>query len=52
MTKTKAGLILQAIRDQESRVRFFGYDVGLFKTAIFCISAAISPASPACSTRW
>ncbi|CAN5187213.1 urea ABC transporter permease subunit UrtC [soil metagenome] len=42
VTKTKAGLILQAIRDQESRVRFFGYDVGLFKTAIFCISAAIA----------
>jgi len=42
VTKSKAGLILQAIRDQESRVRFFGYDVALFKTMVFCISAGIA----------
>ena len=42
VTKSKAGLILQAIRDQEARVRFFGYDVALFKTMIFCISAGIA----------
>ena len=27
VTKSKAGLVLQAIRDHEDRVRFFGYDV-------------------------
>lgn len=42
VTKSKAGLILQAIRDQESRVRFFGYDVALFKTMVFCVSAGIA----------
>jgi urea transport system permease protein len=42
VTKSKAGLILQAIRDQEARVLFFGYDVALFKTMIFCISAGIA----------
>lgn len=42
VTKSKAGLVLQAIRDQEPRVRFFGYDVALFKTMVFCISAGIA----------
>ena len=42
LTKSKAGLILQAIRDQEARVRFFGYDVALFKTVIMVISAGIA----------
>lgn len=42
VTKSKAGLILQAIRDQEARVRFFGYDVALFKTMVFCVSAGIA----------
>jgi urea transport system permease protein len=42
IAKSKAGLILQAIRDQESRVRFFGYDVALFKTMVFCVSAGIA----------
>lgn len=42
VTKSKGGLILQAIRDHESRVRYFGYDVALFKTTVFGISAAIA----------
>lgn len=42
VTKSKAGLILQAIGDQEARVRFFGYDVALFKTMVFCVSAGIA----------
>jgi len=42
VTKSKAGLILQAIRDQEQRVRYFGYDVAHFKTIVFGISAAIA----------
>jgi len=42
LTKSKAGLILQAIRDHEGRVRFFGYDVALYKTMVFTVSAAIA----------
>ncbi len=42
ITKSKAGLILQAIRDQENRVRYFGYDVAHFKIFALCASAAIA----------
>ncbi|RTM10604.1 MAG: urea ABC transporter permease subunit UrtC [Hyphomicrobiales bacterium] len=42
ITKSKAGLIAQAIRDQEDRVRFFGYDVASYKIFIFSVSAAIA----------
>lgn len=42
LTKSKAGLILQAIGDQEARVRFFGYDVAMYKTMVFAVSAAIA----------
>lgn len=42
LTKSKTGLILQAIRDEENRVRFFGYDVASYKTFAFCVSAAVA----------
>jgi urea transport system permease protein len=42
VTKSKTGLILQAIRDEEDRVRFFGYDVALYKIFIFSVSAGIA----------
>lgn len=42
ITKSKTGLILQAIRDQEDRVRFFGYDVALYKIFVFSASAGIA----------
>lgn len=42
ITRSKTGLILQAIRDQEDRVRFFGYDVARYKTFVFMVSAAIA----------
>ncbi len=42
ITKSKAGLILQAIRDHESRVRYFGYDVANFKMFAFAASAGIA----------
>lgn len=42
ITRSKTGLILQAVRDQEERVRFFGYDVALYKTFVFSLSAAIA----------
>ena len=42
VTKSKAGLILQAIRDHEDRVRYFGYDVANFKIFAFAVSAGIA----------
>lgn len=41
-TRTKAGLIVQAIRDHESRVRYFGYDVAGYQIFVFALSAAIA----------
>jgi urea transport system permease protein len=41
-TKTKAGLIVQAIRDHEGRVRYFGYDVAAYQIFVFALSAAIA----------
>ncbi|HYH17730.1 MAG TPA: urea ABC transporter permease subunit UrtC [Azospirillum sp.] len=41
-TKSKAGLILQAVRDHEERVRYFGYDVAYYKIAALTVSAAIA----------
>jgi urea transport system permease protein len=41
-TRTKAGLIVQAIRDHESRVRYFGYDVAAYQIFVFALSAAIA----------
>ncbi|MDX5362208.1 MAG: urea ABC transporter permease subunit UrtC [Alphaproteobacteria bacterium] len=42
ITKSKTGLIMQAIRDHEGRVRYFGYDVSNFKIFAFSASAAIA----------
>ncbi|RMD62891.1 MAG: urea ABC transporter permease subunit UrtC [Alphaproteobacteria bacterium] len=42
ITKSKTGLIMQAIRDHEDRVRYFGYDVAHFKIFAFAASAAIA----------
>ena len=42
ITKSKTGLILQAVRDQENRVRYFGYDVANFKIFSFAVSAGIA----------
>ncbi len=40
--KSKLGRILIAMRDQEDRVRFSGYDVAGFKIFIFCLGAAFA----------
>ncbi|MEO5757396.1 MAG: urea ABC transporter permease subunit UrtC [Mesorhizobium sp.] len=42
VTRSKTGLILQAVRDREERVRFFGYDVALYTTFVFSVSAGIA----------
>jgi urea transport system permease protein len=40
--KSKLGRLLIAIRDQEDRVRFSGYDVASFKVFVFCLGAAFA----------
>ena len=42
ITQTKTGLILQAIRDDESRVRYFGYDVAAYQIFAFTVSAGVA----------
>lgn len=42
VTRSKVGLILRAIREDNMRVRYFGYDVARYETVVFCISAAIA----------
>lgn len=41
-TKSKAGLVLQAIRNDPDRARFLGYDVSAYQTLAFAISAGIA----------
>ncbi len=40
--KSKLGRLLIAMRDQEDRVRFSGYNVASFKIFIFCLGAAFA----------
>ncbi len=40
--KSKLGRVLVAMRDQEDRVRFSGYDVAQFKIFVFCAGAAFA----------
>lgn len=40
--KSKLGRVLIAMRDQEDRVRFSGYDVASFKIFIFCLGAGFA----------
>ncbi|MGI1677125.1 MAG: urea ABC transporter permease subunit UrtC [Cellvibrionaceae bacterium] len=40
--KSKLGRLLVAMREQEDRVRFSGYDVANFKIFIFCIAGVFS----------
>ncbi len=42
VSKSKLGRLLLAIRDEEQRVRFSGYDVANYKIFILCFSAALS----------
>lgn len=42
VTRSKTGLILQATRDHEDRVRYFGYDVAHYKIFAMGVSAAIA----------
>jgi urea transport system permease protein len=39
---TRAGLILQAVRDDQNRARYLGFDVTAYQTFFFAVSAAIA----------
>lgn len=42
LVATRAGLILQAIRDDQNRVRYLGFDVPAYQVFFFAVSATIS----------
>ncbi len=42
LVETRAGLILQAIRDDSNRARYLGFDVPLYQTFFFAVSAGIA----------
>jgi urea transport system permease protein len=42
LVETRAGLILQSIRDDENRVRYLGFDVPAYQIFFFCVSALIA----------
>jgi urea transport system permease protein len=42
LVRSKAGLVLQAIRDNERRLEFLGYDTARFKILVFAVSAALA----------
>ncbi|WP_273180184.1 MULTISPECIES: urea ABC transporter permease subunit UrtC [Methylophaga] len=42
LINSRAGLILQAIRDDQNRAKYLGFDAASYQTFFFCVSAAIS----------
>ncbi|KPG01993.1 urea ABC transporter permease [Rhodopseudomonas sp. AAP120] len=42
LVETRAGLILQAIRDDENRARYLGFDVPTYQIFFYAVSAAIA----------
>lgn len=42
LVRSKTGLVLQAIRDNERRLQFLGYNVASYKIFVFAISAALA----------
>ena len=42
LVRSKTGLVLQAIRDNERRLEFLGYNVASFKIFIFAVAAALA----------
>ena len=42
LTRSRAGAVLVAVRDQEDRLRFFGYDPATVKVGVFALSAMIT----------
>jgi urea transport system permease protein len=42
LVRSKMGLVLEAIRDNERRLEFLGYNVASFKIFVFAVSAALA----------
>lgn len=42
LLETRSGLVLQAIRDDENRARYLGFDVPAYQIFFFCVSAVIA----------
>jgi urea transport system permease protein len=42
LTETRAGMILQAIRDDQNRVLYLGFDVPMYQVFFFAVSALIA----------
>lgn len=42
LVETRAGLILQSIRDDSNRARYLGFDVSVYQTFFFAVSAGIA----------
>ena len=42
LVRSKTGLVLQAIRDNERRLEFLGYDTSAYKILVFAISGALA----------
>jgi urea transport system permease protein len=42
LVRSKTGLVLQAIRDNERRLEFLGYDVNVYKIFVFALSGALA----------
>ena len=42
LVETRAGVILQAVRDDQNRARYLGFDVPSYQTFFFSVSAAIA----------
>ncbi len=42
LVRSKAGLVLTAVRDNERRLEFLGYDTAHFKIFVFAVSAALA----------
>src|SRR5262245_29006923 len=42
LVDTRAGIVLQAIRDDQNRARYLGFDVPIYQTFFFAVSAAIA----------
>ena len=42
LVRSKAGLVLQAVRDNERRLEFLGYDVNVYKIFVFALSGGLA----------
>ncbi len=48
MTRSRFGIVVQAVRDDAERVRFLGYNVAGYETAIYTVSGFIAAVAGCC----